>query len=252
MDLSEIQFLSGNDIPFPEARLVLHQPTIKEIAYIGEDTFFTGCELLNFNKDNLPEEDKIHLEDKTNFEVLIAIMKEQNITIQRQKVCIEMVLSLVFPEYNIEIKDNYISLKKAAEEEEFKITNNNFEEFKRLLRHMFALDIDGEEGSDYNPSGDLAKRIADKMKKRHQKLQQVKGESKISVLGRYISILAVGEQKDMNSLLQYTVYQLSEEFRRYQLKLQWDITLQAKMAGAKDLQDVEDWMKDFHSENKDN
>ena len=85
---------------------------------------------------------------------------------------------------------------------------------------MFALDIDGEEGSDYNPSGDLAKRIADKMKKRHQKLQQVKGESKISVLGRYISILAVGEQKDMNSLLQYTVYQLSEEFRRYQLKLQ--------------------------------
>lgn len=219
MDLSEIQFLSGNDIPFPEARLILHQPTIKEIAYIGEDTFFTGCELLNFNKDILPEEDKIHLEDKTNFEVLIAIMKEQNVTIQKQKTCILMVLSLIFPEFSIEIKNNYISLKKA--DEEFKIDNNNFEEFKRLVRHMFALDIDGEENSDYNPSGEMAKRIAEKMRKRHQKLQQIKEENqKVSVLYRYISILAVGEQKDMNSLLQYTVYQLSEEFRRYQLKLQ--------------------------------
>ena len=32
---NELLYISGNDIPFEEARLILHQPTIKEIAFIG-------------------------------------------------------------------------------------------------------------------------------------------------------------------------------------------------------------------------
>ena len=71
---------------------------------------------------------------------------------------------------------------------------------------------------------------------------------KVAILTRYISILAVGEKKDMNSLLGYSVYQLFDEFKRYELKLNWDIYLQAKMAGAKDLKEVDDWMKDIYSE----
>ena len=51
--LNELLLLSGNDIPFEEAKISIHQPTIKEIAYIGEENFFTGCEFLRFSKDNL-------------------------------------------------------------------------------------------------------------------------------------------------------------------------------------------------------
>jgi hypothetical protein len=40
---NELLYLSGNDIPFEKARLIIHQPTVKEIAYIGEKNFFTGC-----------------------------------------------------------------------------------------------------------------------------------------------------------------------------------------------------------------
>ena len=36
---NDLLFLSGNDIPFVEAQLVIHQPTIKEIAYIGEESW---------------------------------------------------------------------------------------------------------------------------------------------------------------------------------------------------------------------
>jgi hypothetical protein len=35
---------------------------------------------------------------------------------------------------------------------------------------------------------------------------------KVAILTRYVSILAVGEKKDMNSLLGYSVYQLFDEF----------------------------------------
>ena len=49
--MDELLLLSGNDIPFPEARITIHQPKLREIAFIGEEAFFTGCELLNFSKD---------------------------------------------------------------------------------------------------------------------------------------------------------------------------------------------------------
>ena len=38
--LNDLLLLSGNDIPFIEAQVNIHQPSIKEIAYIGEESFF--------------------------------------------------------------------------------------------------------------------------------------------------------------------------------------------------------------------
>ena len=58
--INDLLLLSGNDIPFIPAQITIHQPTIKEIAYLGEDTFFTGVQLLNFSKNILSEEDKVN------------------------------------------------------------------------------------------------------------------------------------------------------------------------------------------------
>ena len=243
---NDLLYLSGNDIPFREARLNITQPKIKDIALLGESNFYAGVEFLKFDKDILSDEDKIKLENHSNFDVLIAIMNEKNITIQQQKIQLTMVLALLFPLHSIEIKQTYIALEK--DDEEFRIDSTNFEEFKTIIKHMFCLDgKDG--GDDYNPSGAMAKQIAEKLKKRRQRISQAKGENdkKISILEKYVSILAVGEHKDMNSLLNYTVYQLFDELKRYQLKLAWDINLQARMAGAQDLKDAEDWMQDLHS-----
>ena len=241
---NELLLLSGNDIPFIEAQITIHQPTIKEIAYIGEEAFFTGCELINFSKNILPEEDKMNLEDKTNFDILIAILRERNAVMQRNRNCVEMVLALIFPWYTIDISNDGIVLEK--EEERHLINNDNFETFKSIFNMMFAFSRD--ETRDYNPSGGLAKQIAEKFKQRHQKLAEIKeGKKKIDILSRYVSILAVGEHKDMNSLLNLSVYQLFDEFERFKLKMSYDIYFQAKMAGAKDLKEVEDWMKDIHS-----
>lgn len=243
---NDLLYLSGNDIPFAAARINITQPRIRDIALLGENNFYAGVEFLKFDKDILADEDKIKLENHSNFDVLIAIMNEQNITIQQQKIQLTMVLALLFPLHSIEIKSDCISLEKNNEE--FKIDRTNFEEFKSIIKHMFCLD--GEDSNDdYNPSGAMAKQIAEKLKKRRQKISQAKDgdNKKISILEKYVSILTVGEQKDMNSILNYTVYQLFDELKRYQLKLAWDINLKARMAGAQDLKDAEDWMKDLHS-----
>ena len=245
---NELLLLSGNDIPFIEAQITIHQPTIKEIAYIGEEVFFTGCELINFSKNLLLEKDKVILENKTNFDILIAILKERNAVMQRNRNCVEMVLALIFPLYTIDIDDlnNAIVLKKEDEKEYHHINNANFETFKHIINSMFS--FSKNETRDYNPSGEIAKQIAQKLQQRHQKLAELKEEKKkIDILSRYISILTVGEHKDMNTLLNLTVYQLFDEFERFKLKMNYDIYFQAKMAGAKDLKEVEDWMKDIHS-----
>ena len=244
---NELLLLSGNDIPYAAAGVVIHQPSLKEIAYLGEEVFFTGCEFLNFSKDMLTEEDKSHLESYSNFDILMSIMKEKNATVQKNKLCIEMVLSLIFPTYQIEIKSEYISLV-GQDKVEHQINNDNFEDFKDILVSMFRLTK--RDKSEYQPMGEMAKKIADKLKKRHQKLAESKEKQKIAILSRYISILATGQKKDINALFQYTVYQLFDEFSRFQLKTSYDIFVQAKMAGAKDMKDPEDWMKDLYEEKK--
>lgn len=245
--LNDLLLLSGNDIPFEKAQMVIHQPTIKEIAYIGEEAFFNGCDFLKFSKERLKEEDKIHLEELTNFDILMSITMTKDAEMQKRKTYMLMVLSLIFPQYTISLNQKFI-LFKSAEEQEFKIDNSNFEEFKQILDEMFCLKVADGEGGDYNPQDALAERIAKKLKARHERLNSLQGSenNKIAILSRYISILAVGQQKDINSLLNYTIYQLFDEFNRYELKMSYDIYLQAKMAGAKDLKEVEDWMKDIH------
>lgn len=251
--ISELTLLSGNDIPFTAAGVTIHPPTIKEIGYIGEENFFTGCELINFSKDILDDKDKTRLEHLTNFEVLMSIMNDNNVALRKQKTCFLLVLTLLFPNYQIHLNVDNIELilvdEKGFEIEKSYLTKNNYEEFKNVIKEIFCL-RKGESPTEYNPAGDLSRKIAEKLKERQRKLAKQKGEKqdKIAIFSRYISILAVGQQKDINSLMQYTVYQLFDEYQRFELKMQSDWYLQARLAGAKDLKEVEDWMKDIHSQ----
>lgn len=244
--LNDLLLLSGNDIPFEEAHVSIRQPRIREIAYIGEDSFYTGCGGLNFSKELLLQEDKINLEDKDNFEILMSIiMDKTHPVMQKNRVSILMVLTLLFPDYHIELTPQAILLKKEGEINS--INSNNFEKFKEIITAMFCLNNRGGESSNkYNPAGDLARKIAEKFKKRERVLAEQKGEQKIAILSRYASILAVGERKDLNDLMEYTVYQLFDEYERFELKEQFDMHFKAQLAGARDIEEVENWRKDIH------
>lgn len=217
--LNDLLLLSGNDIPLDSIHLLLHPPTIKEIAYIGEDKFFSGCEFLRFTKERLTNEDKANLENLTNFEIIMSIMREKNPSVQKSKTCAIMVLSLLFPTYSIQVDEEKMKIIFKQDELEFELNKENYDTFVNALNEILCLG--GSTQSDYNPSGDLARQIADKLKDRHVKLAAAGKENnqKIAILSRYVSILAVGENKDINSLLNYTIYQLFDEFKRFQLKI---------------------------------
>jgi xanthosine utilization system XapX-like protein len=62
-----LALMAGTDIPIPELQLVIHQPTIKEIALIGDIDFFVGVQCLNVNKNMINIEDETLLTDRNNF-----------------------------------------------------------------------------------------------------------------------------------------------------------------------------------------
>ena len=243
---NELLLLSGNNIPFIGGGISIHPPTIKEIGYIGEENFHIGVQFLNFDKELLDVEDKSDLENKSNFNIFMSVMNsKQN---AKHKTDAMMVLTLMFPNVKFKIdKEKILLQQENVAVSNSSINEYNFEEFQDIIRQMFCLNtIEG--GNQFDPADALAKKIAEKMKKNRQKIAAKKEKKqKVDILSRYVSILSVGLKKDMNTLLNYTVYQLFDEMERFKMKQDFDIYVQAKMVGAQDLEEVKNWMDTLHS-----
>ena len=74
MDI-RLALMAGTDIPIPECQLVLHQPKIKEIAFVGEKEFFMGAQCLNIRKSMISQGESL-LADTNNFQIFMTVMAE--------------------------------------------------------------------------------------------------------------------------------------------------------------------------------
>ena len=243
---NELLLLSGNDIPFVEASVTIHAPKLGEIAYIGEEAFFSGCELLKFSKDILTTEDNLRLSQYDDFNILMSILNDKSGALAQSISNAQAVLNLLFPTYELVYSPTNLVFMKDGDIAGM-LNSVNFDAFKNILKEIFCLNKSAVK--EYQAEGELAKKIAEKFKKRKQQLAELKQKpNKVAILSRYASILAVGEHKDINSFMNYTIYQLFDEFHRFELKTAHDAFFKARLAGAKDLKDPEDWMKDLHDE----
>ena len=157
------------DIPFPEAKLTIYQPSIKEISLIGESDFLIGVSALT--RDYKKYQDNSDLSELSNFDILMSVMKEK--TDQSKKIieAICKVLFLIFPNYKIKYTPNaflFTSENKDLEKQEIlMIDKENFDKFQKLIFEMFCLKelSGGTVGDEYNPAGDRARALAEKFRK---------------------------------------------------------------------------------------
>ena len=168
-------------------------------------------------------------------------------TIKRNILSVELVLSLLFPEYSLMIMPSVLVLTKENEgkKEQCLINNDNFEQFKSIIQQMFCLKA--LKSQDYNPANKLAQQIANKFRNRRKMLEKKTSDEEhkaLSILQRYVSILVLANHHTYSELMQYTVYQLFDQFRRFEKKYSYDIWLKAKLAGAQNLEDVDSWLND--------
>ena len=75
MDI-RLTLMCGTDYPVPECSLVVHQPRIKEIAYVGETDFFSGIQCLCLNKTMFVKDESL-LATTNNFQIFMTIMSEK-------------------------------------------------------------------------------------------------------------------------------------------------------------------------------
>lgn len=243
MDI-RLALMTGVDIPIPECQLILHQPTIKEISFLGEQDFFTGVQCLCVRKEAIIQDESL-LSRATNFQIFMTIMQEKQIADKKQAVL--SVLNLLFPSYQIFLTPRSISFNRA--EGNFIIDEGNFDMLQKVVSEIFCLSSSDQAA--FNPANKKAKEIADKLAKARQKVAQLKaaenGGNSGSAFAQQISILTVGlGSMSLQDCMDLTVYQLQDLVERYQLFIGWDIDLRSRLAGAKPDKPVDNWMKQIH------
>ena len=205
----DLALFTGVDIPIPECQIVVHQPTIKEISMIGEKQFLTGVQILCIDKDTFKEGGK-DLSNTSNFQVFMTVISAEEMK-ESKKAVIE-VMSLIVPNSKITFTPrslllNYNGTNIIRDE-------GNFEYFQDILRQVFCLKKKEEE---FNPANAAAARIAEKIKKGRQKVARLKGDDVGSIYARYISALAIGLHLPLDSLINYTIYQIQDLLERFSL-----------------------------------
>lgn len=240
MDI-KLALMCGIDIPIPELQLVIHQPKIKEIAYIGTKDFFVGAQSICINKNNLNIEAENVLSNTSNFQIFMTMMQEKEMA--DKKLAVNQVFTLLFPNQKVLLTPRSILVQGA---ESIMIDESNFESLQMCLKQIFCLNNSDSQQMGFNPQSKKAKEIAEKLMRGRQRIAEQNGEADADIFSQYLSTLAIGLQMSLSELMDCTVYQLFDLIKRYQLYIDWDIDIRSRLAGAKPDGKPENWMKNIH------
>lgn len=241
---NRLALMTGADIPIPECRLVLHQPTIKEISYMGEEDFFKAMQTLLIDKSILSK-DKSDLSDVNNFQIFIAVINDAEN--KELKGLIKDFLLICFPKFKASFTPNSIIF--ALNEEIIMLDESNFEYLQNAIKLVFCLyDKKTDENIEYNidESSARAKEIKEKLLKGRQRAAKLKGEDEQSVFSVYMSMISVALGISLLELNNYTMYQLFDTVERFGLYTTYDLDIKSRMAGAKVDKPIENWTKNIH------
>lgn len=238
-----LAMMCGTDLPVPECQLTIHQPKIKEIALIGEQDFFTGAQCLTINKSMFSGQDKDVLADTNNFQIFMMVMNEKEA--RDKKFATTQVLQLLIPNYKPLFTPR--SLILSSSNGNITIDENNFEFLQYVLSMVFCTKNGPMDQQSFNPAGDKAREIAEKLMKGRARIAAEKGQASASIFSQYLSILTVGlNSMSLQELMDLTMFQLYDLIERYGLYVNWDIDLRSRLAGGKPDKHPDDWMKNIH------
>ena len=236
--------MCGTDIPVPECQLVIHQPRIKEISFIGEQDFFIGAQCLCLNK-TMFIEDKNVLSNTNNFQIFMTIMQEKETKDKKQSVI--DVLQLLFPDYKPLFTPMSLVLNPINGGESKTIDESNFENLQEVLRSVFCVNEGPMDQQTFNPANAKAKEIADKLMRGRKRIAEQKAAGNNSIFSQYLSILTVGlDSMSLQNLIDLTMFQLYDLIERFGLYTSWDIDVKSRLAGGKPDKEPDNWMKNIH------
>lgn len=243
MDI-RLALMCGTDIPIEQCQLTVHQPRIKEIAFLGEQTFNTGLQTLCINKNMIPK-DKIVLENINNFQIFMKVMTEKNKELIGKQQAVKDLCSLFVPKYKVSFTP--FSMMFIGEGQSIVIDENNFDFFQDTISSICCLKSNPNGLQEFNPADEKAREIAEKLMRGRQRVAAQKSENTSSVLTQYLSILTIGiHSMSLEDCLNLTLFQLYDLLERFKKYINWDIDIRSRLAGAKGDKPLENWMDNIH------
>ena len=239
---TRLALICGTDVPVPECQLIIHQPSISEISFVGEKDFFAGAQCLCLYK-SMFVEDKNLLSDVNNFQIFMMIMQEKEA--KAKKEAVKKVLTLLFPDMNIMFTPNSL-LFNPPEGESIIVDENNFEILQDALRKIFCMSSGPMDQHAFNPVGEKSKEIAKKLMRGRERIAAEKNSSNSSIFSQYMSVLSVGVGYSLKSLTELTMFQLYDLVERYYLWVSWDLDVRIRIGGGKPDDKPDNWMKNIH------
>ena len=234
--------MCGTDYPVPECQLTIHQPRIKEIAYIGEQDFFNGIQCLCLNKTMFVKDESL-LEDTNNFQIFMTIMSEKEAV--DKKIAVQQVCTLLFPKHKVLFTPRSFILN--GESGSIQIDETNFEFLQEAITNICCLKTGPMDQQAFNPANDKAREIAEKLMRGRQRVAEQKGQSNVSIFSQYLSILTIGlNSMSLQDTMDLTMYQLYDLVERYMLYINWDMDIRCRLAGGKPDNQPDNWMKTIH------
>ena len=231
--------MTGADIPIPECQITIHQPSIKEISFIGEDVFFKAVQCICLHK-SMFVQDKDVLEDINNFQIFMTIMQEKE-TLDKKE-AVKQLFLITFPKYNVMISPRSLIFRSIDNNETFTVDENNLD----VMRLVFCSKEGPMDQQAFNPANAKAKEIAEKLMRGRQRVAELNGSANSSIFSQYLSSLSIGIHISILELENYTMFQLFDSLERYSLYTNWDIDIRSRLAGAKPEGKPENWMKNIH------
>ena len=240
---SRLALMTGAPIPIPECQITVHQPTIEEISYMGEDDFFIGVQTLTLHKSMFVKEGgKDVLDNISNFQIFMMVMSEKE-TVDKKVATIDL-LSLLFPGYKPLLTPQSLIFNKG--DQTVIIDENNFDNLQEVLRLVFCANQGAMDQQAFNPANEQAREIAEKLMRGRQRVAAQNGSSNASIFSQYLSTLSIGLQLDINVLKKVTMFQIYDLMERYVLHLNWDLDVRTRLAGGKPDSQPDNWMKNIH------
>ena len=234
--------MCGIDIPIPECQLVIHQPRIREIAYLGEQDFFTGVQTLCVDK-KMMIQDKALLDTTNNFQIFMTIMSEKE-TVDKKE-AVQQVCTLLFPDCKTIFTPRSMILQ--GKNGMITIDENNFEPMQQIVTQICCLRSGPGDQQSFHPANEKAAEIARKLMRGRQIVAEQKGETNASIFSQYLSTLTVGlHSMSLQDLMDLTMFQLYDLIERYMLYINWDMDIRSRLAGGKPDSKPDNWMKNIH------
>lgn len=224
--------------------IYIYQPTIQDFLdkHMEEMQIFRSLQILSMSpKDyNIPEEE---LGKITSYQLLLGFFIHPTVSLKEKSGVIKF-LEIIFHADSIEITELGI-LIKLNDSKLFSINEDNFNEIQNTIREIFCTKDLINIGGDYNPKGQKAQEIAEKLRKRHEILskQTEKETQGKSLLANYIHVLSIGTKIPLRELKALTIAELMLLMKRFGLYEEWQIDLKCRLAGGDPKKSPENWMK---------